>query len=163
MWRSSWRRVSSFLLKVSSFFLSMIATLRLLPFDAGRQEKVAPHRTLSRVKSNKYRKRERQRASTGGDDGRGQTSRFDISRKSRLVRSLTKRGRLRKAIRNAEGTGLFGFHRERRVYRTGRTKKRPLSGPPFFKEAKWRESEETSLTPLWGTETDRVRCRDHRE
>jgi hypothetical protein len=36
-------------------------------------------------------------------------------------------------------------------------KKRPLSGPPFFKEAKWRESEETSLTPLWETGTDRVR------
>src|SRR6266436_7279031 len=79
MWRSSWRRVSSFFLNVSSFFLSMIATydllnlianlvpkLRLLPFDACREEKVAPHRTLSHAKSNKYRKRERDRASTGG-------------------------------------------------------------------------------------------------
>src|SRR6266446_6676949 len=117
MWRSSWRRVSSFFLNVSSFFLSMIATydllnlianlvpkLRLLPFDAGRQEKVAPHRTLSDAKSNKYRKRERDRASTGGE-AKGHVSKAHfrhyqapgkdslLSRKSRLVRGWTERGR----------------------------------------------------------------------
>src|SRR6266404_3718604 len=124
MWRSSWRRVSSFFLNVSSFFLSMIATydllnlianlvpkLRLLPFDAGREEKVAPHRTLSHAKSNKYRKRERDRASTGGK-AKGRVSKAHFrhcqapekivcySRKSRLICRLTecRRGILGKLL-----------------------------------------------------------------
>src|SRR5258708_14130547 len=115
MWGSSWGRVVRFFVNVASFFLSMIATydllnlianlvpkLRLLPFDAGREEKVAPHRTLSHAKSNKYRKRERDRASTGGKaKGRVSKAHFRhcqapdkdslLSRKSRLVRGLTKR------------------------------------------------------------------------
>src|ERR1700674_5701775 len=134
MWRSSWRRVSSFLLKVSSFFLSMIATLRLLPFDAGRQEKVAPHRTLPHVKSNKYRKRERQQASTGGSDGRGQTSRFNISRKSRLVRGLTECGR-RKAIsmrKMPRDPAFSDFIANGELYRTGRNKKAAPFGATLF-------------------------------
>src|SRR5258708_34238424 len=84
-----------------------VGKLRLLPFDASGREKVAPHRTLSHVKSNKYRKRERDRASTGG---KAQHSRRDaasrVSRrerqgkpvslgkgKSRLDRGLSNRGR----------------------------------------------------------------------
>src|SRR6267378_2127067 len=78
--------------------------LRPLPFDAGRQEKVAPHRTLSDAKSNKYRKRERDRASTGGE-AKGHVSKAHfrhcqapgkdslLSRKSRLVRGWTERWR----------------------------------------------------------------------
>src|SRR5258708_14216099 len=83
-----------------------VGKLRLLPFDASCREKVAPHRTLSHVKSNKYRKRERDRASTGG---KAQHSRRDAASrvsprerqgkpvslakgKSRLVRALSKLG-----------------------------------------------------------------------
>lgn len=58
MWRSSWRRVSSLFLKVSSFFLSMIA--------ARREAEVALHSTPLFVKSNRYPMRGRDRASTGG-------------------------------------------------------------------------------------------------
>jgi len=90
---------------------------------------------------------------------------INSSGKSRLVRGLAECGRLKMAIsmgRMRRGLAFSDFIANGECKDQGE-KKRPLSGPPFFKEAKWRESEETSLTPLWGTETDRVRCREHQE
>ena len=71
--------------------------------------------------------------------------RLNISRKSLLVLGFSD------FIANGDWAG------------PGVTKKAAPFGATLFQEAEWRESEETSLTPLWGTETDRVRCREHRE
>src|SRR5580658_1135280 len=85
MWRSSLRRVSNLFLNVSSFFLSMIAA-HCYCYDCSLPR--SRSRDLQgpfRLKSNKYPKRGRDRASTGRGDR-------DQRHSSRLVR-LAERGR----------------------------------------------------------------------
>src|ERR1700685_506687 len=57
-------------------------------------------------------------------------------------------------IRDSVEVGRSAFQRQMLgpVMIASTRKKRPLSGPTFSKRLRWRESEESDLTPLWGQE-----------